>query len=88
MRAACMEPRAPVFSHRPPAPLLCKAAPRPHTGLGRGDMSTGDKVKAIIAGIVIGLMLAAPVAALVAIAGDNDPGFFHDLSPWSFARPR
>ncbi|MEI2387043.1 hypothetical protein [Breoghania sp. JC706] len=62
---------------------------RCRAGLARDDMTTADRVKAIIAGIIIGLMLAAPVAALVAVAGNtNEPGVFHDLSPWSFAKPR
>ncbi|MDJ0932140.1 hypothetical protein [Breoghania sp.] len=51
-------------------------------------MTTPEKVKAILAGIIIGLMLAAPVAALVAVAGNRDPTAFHDLSPWSFGVDR
>ena len=52
------------------------------------EMTTADKVKAILAGIVIGLMLAAPVAALVVAAGNSDPNFFHEISPWSFGGRR
>ncbi len=61
---------------------------RPYTRFGRGEMTTPEKVKAILAGIIIGLMLAAPVAALVAVAGNRDPTAFHDLSPWSFGVDR
>lgn len=52
------------------------------------EMTTADKVKAILAGIIIGLMLAAPVAALVVAAGNSDPNFFHEISPWSFGGRR
>ena len=70
-------------------PTAGSARHRRRAGLARDDMTTADRVKAIIAGIVIGLMLAAPVAALVAVAGNNnEPDIFHDLSPWSFAKPR
>lgn len=73
---------------RPDLGSSIRASVRPGDRFGRGEMTMGEKVKAILAGIVIGLMLAAPVAALVAVAGNNNPGIFHDLSPWSFAPPR
>lgn len=54
----------------------------------RRQMTTADKVKAIVAGIVIGLMLAAPVLGLVAAVGGSDPVVFPKLSPWSFGAPQ
>ncbi len=50
----------------------------------RDELTTADKVKAILAGIIIGLMVAAPVFGLVAATSSDTPDIFHELSPWSF----
>ncbi|WP_321336174.1 hypothetical protein [Breoghania sp.] len=69
--------------------LQATAHPRPPLSGRRrfrrcDELTAADKLKAVLAGILIGLMVAAPVFALVAATTGKAPDIFHEVSPWSF----
>lgn len=69
-----------------PAAVHLAAAPmRPRR---RRIATPQSRLKAGLAAVVVGLMLASPVVALVAAVGSVERGVFHQPSPWALGMRR